>query len=293
MFPLFVACGVQENIPAESSPTAAGFPHTTASAISFPPTNTNGLNTQEYLYGTGADPNIITLGPKQGGQPDWPAYPGKTSMEFELPYETPILAPLDMVLISFNNRNANFRIGPVGERLAPFDDLELCFKSTDSAWPGLIVCTYHLSTSPLLSGLDVDPACGRVDEWPGTKRQAQGHLWFENEDYTVSENSHSKACRPMIDQLVERGQVIGYAGRVGDHSMAPFRFKVPHESVNQTVKKGNRNLHWVQPGSFFYWRCFSPDSDFSEGVLAYPFECEGYSLPEEQQNPSFRYEEVH
>ena len=211
-------------------------------------------------------------------------------MEFELPRGTPILAPLSMVFVGFNNRNAIFRIGPQGERFEPFDDLELCFESVDDDWPGLVICTYHLMTSPLLLGQDSNPACGRVDEWPGSVLQAQGHLWSDNSDGFVTETSASRVCQPLIGQTLERGQLIGFAGNVGDHSMAPFRFKVPDESVNELVRRGNSNLHWVQPGAFFYWKCFAPDGDFSQGILAYPFECEGYELPGEQQSPDFKYQ---
>jgi integrase len=47
-----------------------------------------GINTHIEMYGTGADPNIITLGPKVGGHPGWEPYPNKTSMEFELNHGT-------------------------------------------------------------------------------------------------------------------------------------------------------------------------------------------------------------
>ncbi len=277
-----------------SPPTVnPGIPGTTASAVTFPPTNLEGLNSQTHVYGTGADPNVITLGPKQGGRPDWTPYPGKNSMEFELPRGTPILAPIDMEFVGFNNRNAIFRIGPNGERFEPFDDLELCFESTDSDWPGLVICTYHLMSSPLLIGQDINPECTRVDEWPGGVPQAQGHLWSDNSDGVAPETSSSRVCQPLIGLSVGRGQVIGYAGNVGEHSMAPFRFKVPDESENSLVKRGDRNLHWVQPGSFFYWKCFAPDADFSEGILAYPFECEGYELSLEKRDTGFKYSSVH
>ena len=62
------------------------------------------------MYGTGADPNIITFGPKVGGQPDWEPYPSKTSMEFELNHGAPVLAPIDMALIGFQNGSAEYRI---------------------------------------------------------------------------------------------------------------------------------------------------------------------------------------
>tara|TARA_B100002003_G_C14135743_1_gene546218 strand:+ start:2321 stop:2488 length:168 start_codon:yes stop_codon:yes gene_type:complete len=48
-----------------------------------------GINTHSHVFGTGADPDMITLGPKIGGQPGWPPYATKTSMEFELGHGEP------------------------------------------------------------------------------------------------------------------------------------------------------------------------------------------------------------
>ena len=248
----------------------------------------DGINSQTDVYGTGADPNVITLGPKEGGQPGWAPYPGKTSMEFELNDGTPILAPVDMTLVGFDNRNANFRIGPDGNRMAPFDDLELCFESTSANWPGMAVCVFHLANSPLLVGHNADPACGAVEEWEGTV-QAQGHIFFEYDDRAISESPKSHSCEGLLGRSVKRGQLIGFAGSVGDHSMATFRFKVPNGAVNTTVNSGNKHLHWVQPGSFFYWKCYAPEAEFASGVLAYPFECGGYELPPEQADTAFKY----
>ncbi len=45
----------------------------------------------------------------------------------------------------------------------------------------------------------------------------------------------------------------------------------------------------VQPGAFFYWKCYGPDANFPSGVLAYPFECEGYQLSAEQYDVNFKY----
>jgi len=45
-------------------------PDTTVSAITSPPLSMEDINTHTEIYGTGADPNIITLGPKVGG-PAW------------------------------------------------------------------------------------------------------------------------------------------------------------------------------------------------------------------------------
>jgi len=209
-------------------------------------------------------------------------------MEFELDDGSPILAPVDMVLIGFDNRNATTRVGPDGEPMTPFDDLELCFESVSPEWPGMVVCTYHLQTSPLLAAHNVDATCTEVAEWDDSF-QAQGHLFYEYEDYTVEETALSRSCQGLLGRLVERGQVIGFAGSVGDHSMAPFRFKVADESVNTLVTEGDEHLHWVQPGAFFYWKCYSPGADFPSGVLAYPFECDGYELPSLQRDAGFKY----
>ncbi len=62
-----------------------------------------------------------------------------------------------------------------------------------------------------------------------------------------------------------------------------------HHTVNPTVRRGDPNLHWVQPATFFYWMCYSPDAVFPPGVLAYPFQCGGYHLPAEQQNVHFKF----
>lgn len=247
-----------------------------------------GINGQAHMYGTGADPAIITLGPKVGGQPGWNPYPGKTSMDFELDHGSPVLAPIDMELIGFDNRNAITRVSPGREPMMPFNDLELCFESVSPDWPGMVVCTYHLQTSPLLAAHNVDAACTEVAEW-GDTFQAEGHLFYEYNDYTVEETDLSRSCQGLLGRLVERGQLIGFAGSVGDHSMAPFRFKVADGSVNALVTEGDEHLHWVQPGAFFYWKCYSPGVDFPSGVLAYPFECDGYELPSQQRNAEFKY----
>ena len=232
--------------------------------------------------------NIITLGPKIGGAVGAPPYPNKTSMEFELDHGTPVLAPVDMVLVSFDNRNAVNRTSPDGQKQTPFDDLELCFESKSPEWPGMIICTYHLATSPLLLEHDQDPGCSKVEEWLGTF-QAQGHLFYEFDDYISPEIGNASRCKALLGSSVKRGDLIGFAGSVGDHSMAPFRFKVADASINPTVTEGNPNLHWVQPGSFFFWKCFSPEATFPSGVIAYPFSCGGYELPPDQKDMDFKY----
>ncbi len=325
---LLAACGggSQMAVPtprSASTPTPVqGVPGTIASAITSPPPSMEGINTHTEMYGTGADPNIITLGPKHGGHPGWKPYPNKTSMEFELDHGAPVLAPIDMVFIGFKNRNAKYRIKPYGQGkvyIAPFNDLLLCFESSDPDWPGMIICTYHLFTSPLLLGHNQSPDCAEVEKW-GSTQQMQGHIFYGDSDLMVPEMGEAvwkrleavkrlvdaRSCEALIGHSIKRGEVIGFAGSVGDrplekraegeyitvgtpHSMAPFRFKVFHPSENLTVKKGNRYLHWVQPGSFFYWKCYSPGTNFPRGVLAYPFECGGYQLPVEQHDVGFKY----
>ena len=273
----------------QSTPLGSGVPNTSASAITSPPPSMEGINTHTQVFGTDADPNICTLGPKLGTNPDWPPYPNKISMEFELTHGIPILAPLDMVLVGFSNKNASYRIQS-GQKQTPYNDLMLCFESASPDWPGMIIVVNHLFSSPLLLGHNLNPDCSECEEW-GSTIQAEGHLFYDTNDYVIPENDNADACGALIGYTVKRGELIGYAGSVGTHSMAAFSFKVSHTSENPTVQKGSRYLHWVQPGSFFYWKCYSPDTDFPNGVLAYPFECEDYSLPIEQHDLNFKYPE--
>jgi hypothetical protein len=277
---LLDGCTVSSTLP------VPGIPDTSASAITSPPPSMEGINTHAQVYGTGADPNIITLGPKVGGQPGWEPYTHKRGMEFELEHGTPVLAPVDMVLVGFANRNASYRIQS-GQRLAPYNDLMLSFESVSPDWPGMIIVVYHLLSSPLLPGHNQDPDCGEYEEW-GTFQQSQGRL-FSPVDEHISSGRDARSCGALIGHLVKRGELIGYTGSVGAHSMAAFCFKVSHASENPTVQTGNRHLHWVQPGSFFYWKCYSPDTNFPNGVLAYPFECKGYIIPIEQRDVNFKY----
>ena len=282
---LLGACATPSTPPSPVPITSV--PDTSASAITSPPPSMEGINTHTQVYGTGADPTMITLGPKVGGHPGWEPYPDKTSMEFELNHGTPVLAPIDMVLVGFRNNSANYRIQS-GQKQTPYNDLLLSFESASPDWPGMIIIVYHLLSSPLLLGHNQNPDCSEVEEW-GSTVQAQGHQFYEFDDYMISEKGNARSCDALIGHLVKRGELIGFAGSVGTHSMAAFRFKVSHTSENPTVQRGNRYLHWVQPGSFFYWKCYSLDAKFPSGVLAYPFECKGYQLPAEQYDVNFKY----
>ena len=265
-----------------------GVPLTSASAITSPPASMEGINTHREIYGTGADPNIITLGPKVGGQLGWEPYANKTSMEFELNHAAPVLAPIDMDLIGFQNGSAEYRTRSDGQLQSPYNDLSLYFESVSSDWPGMIIGTYHLLSSPLLPGHNQNPDCSEVEEW-GSRMQGQGRMFWPDGDEIMNSVGGALSCDTLIGHTVKRGELIGFAGSVETHSMAPFRFKVSHTSENPTVKRGNHYLHWVQPGSFFYWKCYSPGTNFPRGVLAYPFECGGYQLPLEQRDVDFKY----
>ncbi|MHC1771311.1 MAG: formylglycine-generating enzyme family protein [Flexilinea sp.] len=254
------------------------FPKTNASAITSPPSNMDGINDQIALYGTGADPNTITLVPTNGGRPGWQPYAGKNSMEFEVPYQTPILAPMDIEFIGYKNENFEQIPGKSGPGI---DDLDLCFKSVDKDWPGLIFCLYHLYTSPLLSDHNVVPECEKIE--------GEGWIYYLQKEFYIRPTN--KSCKALLGKKINRGELIAYAGKVEEHSQAPVRFKVPFNKENPTVEEGfDKFLHWVQPGSFFYWKCFNPDGTFPDGVLAYPFECDGYQLPVEQRDVNFKYD---
>ena len=265
-----------------------GVPATSACAITQPPENMIGINTHNHMFGTGADPDMITLGPKTGGCEGCPPYEDKNSMEFEIGHGVPVLAPIDMTLIGFSNRNAKQRTLDDGQVQAPFNDLELYFESASPDWPGMILCPYHLSGSPLLLNHNLTDECGDVEEWTNTN-QAMGHLFFPNDDFVFDERGNAGACDALIGRTVKRGEVIGYAGSVGNHSMVSFRIKVPYTTKNPIVRFGSQYIHWVQPGSFFYWKCYTPEAEFPSGVLAYPFPCEDYQLPPEQYDINFKY----
>lgn len=264
-------------------------PNTSASAITSPPPSMEGINTHMELYGTGADPNIITLGPKVGGQPGWDPYQHKPGMSFEAySHGSPVLAPFDMILVGFRDTSTNSQIGPGGP-FAHSDDVKLFFKSASPDWPGVYMTVYHLLNSPLLTG-HTQSSSNDLDAPP-----AQGYQLFWDGNYTLSPTGNAASYGALIGYKVKRGELIGFAGTVpapdgvGTHSFADFYFDVPDTSVNPNIKNGDRHLHLVQPGSFFYWKSYSPDAIFPSGVLAYPFESDGYQLPAEQHNMNFKY----
>lgn len=264
-------------------------PATSASAITSPPSSMEGINTHTELYsGTGADQNLITLGPKVDNYSTKTPYLGKQGFEFELGSKAPLLAPMDMTLIGFQNNSVKEGTGADGKKYSPFNDVVLYFESASLDWPGMVIKAYHLYSSPLLTGHYQDSDCGDV-EAGANSAQIEGHLFFANDDYSVSPKNNAEACGALIGRKVKRGELIGYAGNVGVHSFASFCFKVPDKSISPIVKQGNRNLHWVQPASFFYWKSYSPDATFPSGVLSYPFETDGYQLPAEQRDANFKY----
>jgi len=293
---LGVACSFEPPAEFQPRPTAVaiipaptpGFPATSASALTAPPTDLNNINSESHRYGTGADPNFVTLGPKIG-YPSWSPYAGKTSINFIVSHAAPILAPTHMMLVGYKNRSAKYRTREE-IRQSPYNDLELCFRSIDSDWPEMVTCAYHLMTSPLLTGHGINPGCIEDDEW-GTSgsRQTEGWIFYETNDAFSKATASSSECGGLLGKTVARGDVIGYSGSIGTHAQSPFRFKVPDASKNPLVEQGDKHLHWVQPSSFFFWKCYGPDVRFPPGVLAYPFECGGYKLPSPQSDSNFKY----
>lgn len=263
-------------------------PKTSASAVTHPPSSMQGINDQHFLFSGGMDPEFVTLGPKTGGRPDLGSYSGKTGVNFEIALGKPILAPMDALFIGFNNRNSDLRIAADGTHQVPFDDLQLCFKSIDPDWPGLIYCFYHLRNSPLLLGINKSPTCSNAKEWPGPLR-AEGAQFFAENNGVIEASAVSESCMALLGRQVKRGAVVAYSGTVGTHSQAPIMMKVPDASINPTVKSGDAHLHWVQGDVFFYWKCFSDGASFEPGVIAYPWECNGYSVPREEQSVEFKY----
>jgi len=273
-------------IPTPSQLPILGVPKTSASAITSPPPSMEGINTHSEYDGTGADPNIITLGPKVGGHPGWASYEHKPGMSFEA-YKagSPVLAPFDMVLVGFRDTSTQVVSGGIS---AHSDDIKLFFKSASPDWPGAYMTVYHLLTSPLLTG-HTQRASNDLMAAP-----AQGFQIFWDGTSTVLPTGNASSYGALIGYKVKRGELIGFAGSVPtlkgiDHNFADFYFFVPDTSVNPNIKNGNKYLHLVQPGSFFYWKSYSPDADFPSGVLAYPFEIDGYQLPAEQRDVNFKY----
>ena len=266
-----------------------GVPATSACAITSPPPSMEGINTHTELYGTGADPNIITLGPKVGGHPGWPTYEHKPGMSFEAYNRgSPVLAPFDMVLVGFRDTSTSSQIVPGGTS-AHTDDVKLFFESASPDWPGVYMTVYHLLTSPLLTGHTQSSSNDLLAP------PAQGYQLFWDGNYALSPTGNASSYGALIGYKVKRGELIGFAGTVpapdgiGTHSFADFYFDVPDTSVNPNIQKGDIHLHLVQPGAFFYWKSYSPNADFPSGVLAYPFECDGYQLPAEQHDVNFKY----
>lgn len=271
-----------------STAQAYGDSRTPASAITHAPVSMKGINTQHKFFSGGLDPKIVTLGPTEGTHPELGYYEGKNGDNYEVAFGAPILAPLDSKFIGFNNRNSNFRNGMEGKIQIPFDDLQLCFESTSKDWPKLIYCYYHLKNSPLLLGINKNKECSNSEEWPGPFR-GEGILIYTDNDQNIKSTPISKSCQALLGKKLKRGDVVGYAGRVETHSQAPIMVKVYDKKISKIVKKGNKNLHWVQPDVFFYWKCFNPKASFEPGVLAYPFQCEGFRVPQSQQSINYKY----
>ena len=255
-----------------------------SSALTEPPADMSGINEMHKVllkidskirFGTHADPNFITLGPKEGGEPGFPPYEGKNSLDIDMPLDTPILAPIDMTFIGFKVSSAEQK-----EEYKPYDGLEMCFESDSEDWPGMIVCFYHLRTSPLMKGHLVNDECSRVKNNDNLDVTGGGRTFFLKNDaiwgVTHKSSRDPKSCQAELGKQIKRGEVIALSGQVGKHEFSSIRVKVKSDKQNPiTLKgKGDSYLHWVQPATFFYWKCFTPQVEFPDGVLAYPFQCE-------------------
>ena len=252
-----------------------------ASAITHPPANMSNVNGMHDIlrsekadirFGTQADPSTVTLGPTNGGIPNYPPYEGKNSLNIKMPLMTPILAPINMEFVGFKNRSAAFRQDtPDSSRQEPFDDLELCFESVSADWPGMIICVYHLYTSPLLRSHLSNDDCGIQQKWTGTGAE-KGRIYYLENSTDRSQNN-PESCDPLLGTILNTGDLLGYSGQVGNNPHSGFRFKVKSDKKNQLTNMGDPYLHWVQPSAFFYWQCFDSETEFQSGILAYPFDC--------------------
>lgn len=286
----------KEAIPIPSPSPTPSSAKKIASVLTFPPRDMAGINDHNNVFFGGMDPAYVTLGPKVGLTPEIPVYSGKLGVNIEIPDRAPLLAPINMKLIGFENQSADTKIvpgpdpktGEVNVKYTPFDDLRLCFESTSSDWPGLIICMYHLKNSPLLLGMNKNKLCSNAPLYPGSPKGA-GRLFYADMDGVADSTQGGKACDGLLGRKLNRGQLIGYTGSVGVHSQAPIQMKVRDVSFNPRVKNGDPNLHWVQGDVFFYWKCFSPKATFEPGVLAYPFECNGYKVPSAQRITTYKY----
>ena len=190
-----------------------------ASAITQVPTDMTGINSMDGVlrdesskirFGTQADWAMVTLGPKDGGFPDYPPYSQKISLNIKMPFGTPVLAPLDLRFVGFKNRSAKARVSGLS-RQEPFDDLELCFESDAADWPGMVMCVYHLYTTPLLRMHLLNEACGIAEEWDGGGAE-EGQVFFWNND-SFQKRNNSESCDALLGAIVPRGEVIGYSGQ--------------------------------------------------------------------------------
>lgn len=279
-----VSCGSTPDIASLPQPMEgpAPIPAETASAVSGAPADMTGINSHHdrllsedsiIRFGTQADPATVTLGPTDGGYPDWPPYDGKHSLNIKMPLQTAVLAPLDVRFVGLKNRSAEYRQDdPNDQHQSPFDDLMLCFESASDDWPGMVFCAYHLYTSPLLPGHLQHEDCGIQEKWDGGGAEAGRIYYLDNS--TDQQRRNPESCAPLLGAVVQRGGVIGYSGTVGDNPHTGFMFKVRAEGKNPLTEQGDPYLHWVQPKVFFYWQCYTDDAAFQPGVLAYPFDCE-------------------
>jgi hypothetical protein len=59
--------------------------------------------------------------------------------------------------------------------------LRCVLRSNTKDWPGMIVCFYHLRTSPLMKGHLVNDECSRIENYDIRKLQMEEDALFFNE----------------------------------------------------------------------------------------------------------------
>ena len=280
MVAVAVSCTVSSDQGAVDKAVSATLPaDQPASAITHPPadmSNVNGMHDilrseEAYIrFGTQADPSTVTLGPTAGGILDYPPYEGKNSLNFKMPLMTPIISPINMEFVGFKNRSASFRQdNPDSPRQEPFDDLELCFESVSADWPGMIMCVYHLHTSPLLRSHLSNDDCGIQEKWTGTGAE-KGRIYYLENSSDRSQNN-PESCDPLLGTTLKRGDLLGYSGQVGNNPHSGFRFKVKSDKKTHLPTRVTRiyigcsHLHFstgnasilIPNSNPVYWRTHS------------------------------------
>ncbi len=97
-------------------------------------------------------------------------------------------------------------------------------------------------------------ACGIQEKWESGGAEAGRIYYLSNSSERLG--SDAEFCQSLLGSIIDRGDVIGYSGQLGDNAHSAFRFKVRSDDRNPLTEAGGPYLHWVQPSVFFSWQCF-------------------------------------